>query len=242
MKATNLYNKFTMSDLFKKLNTLMRASINDALDEAGNAARRLPLGRRGNAREQLEREVETLRARINEAIEYEDELQARVASLQAQVTRLDQQADEAVMAGRDAQARHLIDQMQRVQQQLTIAQSDLASHQLVAQDLIRQVNLLEATVGDLQRQQDTSPPPADTDDIPTRSESLQDQDEVESTDADDDDARVNVLTDMIRNARASIANQPKRPASETLANEPSTSNEKSISDDLEVRRQRLSKK
>lgn len=144
-----------MSDLLKKLNTLVRANLSDVTPN-------LPRFERSP---NLDRQVSELRDRINSALEHEDQLQATANTLRAEVERLDQQADAAVAQGQDAQARHILEQMKRAQQRLDIAESDLAMHQRVAQELIQRVNLLEATVADSKAAQNT-PAPASTETAP----------------------------------------------------------------------------
>lgn len=137
-----------MSDLLKKLNTLVRANLSDMTPN-------LPRFERSP---NLDRQVSELRDRINSALEHEDQLQATANTLRAEVERLDQQADAAVAQGQEAQARHILEQMKRAQQRLDIAESDLAMHQRVAQELIQRVNLLEATVADAKAVENTSAP------------------------------------------------------------------------------------
>lgn len=139
-----------MSDLLKKLNTLVRSNLSDLTPS-------LPRFERSP---NLDRQVSELRDRINSALEHEDQLQATANTLRAEVERLDQQADAAVAQGQDAQARHILEQMKRAQQRLDIAESDLAMHQRVAQELIQRVNLLEATVADSKAAQNTPAPVA----------------------------------------------------------------------------------
>lgn len=145
----------TMSDLFKKLNLLVKSGINDILGEASGTWRRSESTPKSS--KALDREVKALRQRINEAVAHEDSLQTRVSGLQTEIDQFDRQADEAVRQGNEAVARHLIEQMQRAQQRLAMANSDLAQHQLVTQDLIRRVNQLEAMVADVRHQQATPP-------------------------------------------------------------------------------------
>lgn len=135
-----------MNDLFKKLNTLVKSSVNDALGEAGSALSNFSVP--GISREKMDADVESLRERINKAVEHEDVLQKRVQDLKDEVAELDRQADAAVEQGKEAVARHLIEKMQRTQQRLTMTEADLRQHQIVAQELIQNVNMLEATIAD----------------------------------------------------------------------------------------------
>jgi phage shock protein A len=144
--ATCMKNRETctiaiMSDLFRKLNTLVKARLNDSLGDVSEGVRRL-----GRSDKVVHREIGKLRERINDAIEYEQTLQSKAQELQREVERLDIEADEAVKQGKDAQARYIIAQMQRTQQRTTIAEADLRAHRLVTEDLVRRVNLLEQAV------------------------------------------------------------------------------------------------
>lgn len=140
-----------MSDLFKKINVLVKASLNDLLgDEVSTRGRRLNPQRLGK---NIDREIAMLRQRINEALDYEDTLATQVQTLQSEVETLDRQADDAVAQGRDEAARYAIQQMQLAQQRLTMAESDLREHRIVTQELIQRVNELEAAVADAQRAQ-----------------------------------------------------------------------------------------
>lgn len=141
-----------MSDLFRKLNVLVKAAVNDALgDEQGRKrAGSLNPGKFGG---DIDREVKMLRQRINDALEYETELQQRVQTLRNNVVQLDQQADDAVRTGQDAQARYAVEQMQRAQRSLEMAEADLREHRLVTQELISRVNMLDAAVADAHRAQ-----------------------------------------------------------------------------------------
>jgi phage shock protein A len=141
-----------MHDLFKKLNVLVKATVHDALGgrRAADSPRHrsFPAGRLGK---DVDREIAALRQRVNEALEYEEELQAKVQALRQEVAHLDEEADAAVAEGRDSAARHIIEQMQRTQQRLVMAESDLREHRIVTQELMQRVNMLDATVADARR-------------------------------------------------------------------------------------------
>ncbi|HEX2623323.1 MAG TPA: hypothetical protein VHL11_24350 [Phototrophicaceae bacterium] len=128
-----------MNDLLKKLNTLVSAKLNDITPN-------LP---RFERTPDMDRQVNELRQRINEALEHEDQLQATAQALRAEVARLDALADEALAQGQEAEARHLLEQMKRAEQRLSFAESDLKLHQRSAEELIQRVNMLEATVADV---------------------------------------------------------------------------------------------
>lgn len=146
-----------MSDLLKKLNLLIQASVNEVLDDAQRAVneplKRIPKAKLGR---DIDNEVDKLRRKVNDALAYEDELVSRVAELEREVAELDEQADEAVQRGQDAQAHYLIDRMNRAQQRLHMAESDLKAHRIAAQELIMRVNQLDAAVSEARHVEEKS--------------------------------------------------------------------------------------
>ena len=218
-----------MNDLFRKLNILVKSSLNDLIGEPGTTRRRsLPPERLGR---EIDNEVAALRARINEAVAYEDQLQRRVAEIMDEVARLDAEADAAVEAKAEDRARYAVEQMKRAQQRLTMAENDLRDHRLVTQELIMRVNTLEAVVADARRaqanaaaaaeQQTEEPAP-----LPGR-----------------------LLSDVLKEARERVAqlgsviearDEQQSAAATPQADAPNPSPQ-SVDDDLASRRQRLSK-
>jgi hypothetical protein len=195
-----------MNDLFKKLNVLVRSSLNDLI--GGEPGRRAPSPQRlGKG---IDREIAALRQRVNDAFAYEDELKTRISVLEGEVARFDQQADEAVQQRREEQARYIIEQMQRAQQRLAMARADLREHQLVSQELLQRVNTLESYVAEARRVQQDAPEPAS-----------------------------GGLADMLRSAREKLTNEVL-PRQETASRDEAP-DEQAVEDDLERRRQRLSK-
>ena len=134
-----------MSGLFKKLNTLVKATLNDALDLSTGQAGEYKPGPK------LEREVKRLRERINEAIDHEDKLEARVNALKQDEVRLDAAANDAVQRGQQEAAREAIKQLAVVRKQREMTEADLRQHRHVAEELIRKVNMMEAAVADVNR-------------------------------------------------------------------------------------------
>lgn len=132
-----------MYDLLKKLNTLVSAQVNDL---ASDLASRLPNVER---KPDLERQVAELRQRVAAALEHEDRLRAQVNALQQEIAGLDSRIDAAIQAGHEASARTLLEEVQRLQKRLGLAEADLRQHQTAAADLIIRVNELESAVGDL---------------------------------------------------------------------------------------------
>ncbi len=194
-----------MIELLKKLNILLRSSLNPGERHDPSSP---PLSRAA------ERDVGRLRQAINEALAYEDELKARLSALNAEVAQWDAEADRAVAASDDAAARYAVEQMQRAQLRQTIAASDLRDHQRVTQELIQRVNQLDAAVADARRAQATeTPTPAPG------------------------------LSDVLRDARETISALGSTIAAQDAAapSAPDSVDDQAVDDDLENRRQRLSK-
>jgi phage shock protein A len=211
-----------MSDLFKKLNVLVKAGISDLLSNEPNSDRPRRL-RPEQLGKDIDKEVTMLRQRINEALAYEDELQSKVRALNDEVARWDGQADEAVGTGNDSAARHAVNQMQGAQKRLAMAESDLHEHRVVTQELIQRVNMLEAAVADARRAEDEDPQPSQI----------------------NLDTAGQVLSDVLRDAREKISSMSslvgiRSDIAPSDQQEPATAS-KSVEDDLARRRERLSK-
>lgn len=203
-----------MNDLFKKLNVLIKANLNDVVShDDGETRPRVRLGKNVDA------EIDALRERINDAVKYEDELKARIGQFADEAARWDQQADEAVTQGNDASARYAIEQMQRAQQRQIIAEADLRDHQRTTQDLIQRVNMLDAVVADARRAQPEEPAPAASSPLPD-------------------------LGNVLRETREKIANLSETAAKGDLAPPAADSpaDAAAVDDDLARRRDRLSKR
>jgi phage shock protein A len=223
-----------MNDLLKKLNVLVKASLNDRISGVGDSLKHPQIGRR------MDDDVQALRQRINEAVDYEDEIRARIRQFADEAARWDQQADEAVTQGNDVNARYAIEQMKRAEQRAAIAQSDLAEHQAATQDLIQRVNVLEATVADAARAHSepvVAEAPA-SESAPSEQTPEQDvQDEVQAN------VRVPDLGNVLRDARDKITTLGEEAAAQRA--NPSTESkaqDTAVDDDLERRRERLSKR
>ncbi|MDX2140112.1 MAG: hypothetical protein SF123_18640 [Chloroflexota bacterium] len=207
-----------MTDLFDKLNMLVRSGLRDLIGgdvlDVETLRRALTPERMGKG---LAAEVTALRQRINQALDYEDELKARVATLQAEVFALDADADAALARGEQDAAHALVEKHQRAQQRLTMAESDLRAHRTVTQELIQRVNMLEAVVAEHAASEAANPatPVAD--------------------------AERTSVADVLRSVREQIAKEPKAAAPSLPAVPPAPSSPKMIDDDLERRRQRLTK-
>jgi len=205
-----------MNDFFKKLNVLIKASLNDVVSSGEDAPHpRVRLSKN------VEDEIKALRERVNDAVRYEDEIKARIRQFEDEAVRWDQQADEAVGQGRDEAARYAVVQMQRAQQRATVAQSDLREHQRSTEELIQRVNMLDAVVAEARR---SEPAPDNAPD----------------------------LGNVLRATREKIASLAETAAAATAAasdaqsdltpEAPTSSDPAAVDDDLEQRRQRLSKR
>lgn len=218
-----------MNDLFKKLNVLLKSGVHSVGQAGEPRSERLsqpPIMAGGS----LEKEVVALRERINEAVRYEEELAQRVRQYEQEAARWDRQADDAVAQGSDASARYAIEQMRRAEQRAVMAESDLRAHQQATQDLIQRVNTLEAVVADTLRAQaaQVAEQPAEETPAINLPENLHLPD----------------LSNVLREAREKILSLGELAAAQQeldAAGQPEDGSDVGIDDDLEARRQRLSK-
>ena len=92
-----------MPDSFlDKLNTLVKAHVNnliDPIDEKSSKSRKKAL-ERNDIRGSLQGDVKILRQRIDAALSYEDEMQAKIDKLYQESNDWDAKADKAVAEGR----------------------------------------------------------------------------------------------------------------------------------------------
>ncbi|MCY3834085.1 MAG: hypothetical protein OXG85_13815 [Chloroflexi bacterium] len=140
-----------MSDLFEKITTLVNAQLNDLLGRNP----RSPLARFKLNAEQAEKNprgsARDLRQRLEEAIDYEDELQARIDERMREVVELDKLVDEMLRSGDEFSAQRLQNQLNMKQQQLTIAESELRDHRLLTRHLMQELSALETALDREQR-------------------------------------------------------------------------------------------
>ena len=137
-----------MPSLFDKINTLVNAQVNDLLDKNP----RSPLARiklnADDAEKNPLRSAQSLRQRLEEALDYEDELQAKIQGLLRETADLDHQVDLVLRTGDDFGARRLQNQLNFKQQQLTIAESELRDHRLLTQHLMQEMTAVETALDD----------------------------------------------------------------------------------------------
>jgi phage shock protein A len=204
-----------MNDFFRKLNVLVKSSLNELLDtDSGTRRPRI-------SPETLGGDVKMLRQRVDDALKYEGELAARVDSLQAEVERVDQQADEAMAQGQEDTARRQVEELQRLQNRLGMAESDLREHRLVTQELIARVNQLEAVVDEARHRE--SPETATAEPLERASQMMGDV-------LREMRERIHEMSEAVGTSepRAQVATPP--------------ADDEAVDDDLARRRERLSKK
>lgn len=140
-----------MSSFFDKLSVLLNAQVNELMGRNP----RSPLARiRLNAKETAanpRRSAEQLRARLEEAFVYEDELQTKIDKLMGEALDLDEQVDAALGAGDSFGSRRLQTQLNLKQQQLSIAESELRDHRLATRHLRQELSVLEAALDEQER-------------------------------------------------------------------------------------------
>jgi len=223
-----------MNDLLKKLNVLVKASLNDRIN-GDDSAKSPRVGKK------MDEDVQALRQRINDAVDYEDKIQAQIRQFEDEAARWDRAADDAVTQGNDINARYAIEQMKRAEQRAAIAQSDLREHQTATQDLIQRVNVLEAAVADASRARAEAPAAEASTNELTSAEPA--PPEITQADEVQTNLRIPDLGNVLRDARDKIntlgeSAAPQRANLSTDSQEPETA----VDDDLERRRERLSKR
>jgi phage shock protein A len=225
-----------MNDLLKKLNVLVNSRLNDHSGSPEKpSTSRLP--------KNVEGEIEALRGRVNDAVQYEDEIKARVRKFEDEAARWDAQADDAVTRGDDANARYAIEQMRKAQARARQAEDDLREHERTTQDLIQRVNMLDAVIADARRVQAASP----VEQPPTTAEPAA------SSEAAKGNVQIPDLGGVLRDARDKIAALADTAAAQLEMREQGQAAnledkaappqaDADVNDDLENRRQRLSKR
>ncbi len=135
-----------MSDIFDKISTLINAQLNDFLGKNP----RSPLARiklnADEAEKNPQRSAHSLRQRLEEAIEYEDELQARIDERMRAVVELDKLVDDMLRSGDEVSAQRLQNQLNMKQQHLAIAESELQDHRLLTRHLMQELATLDTAL------------------------------------------------------------------------------------------------
>lgn len=135
-----------MPSLFDKLATLVNAHVNEVLgNNPQSPLARIKLNPETAAKDPR-RSAQSLGRRLEEAVEYEDVLIAKVGGLMQQALDIDQQVDESLSDGNTIEARRLQGQLNTKQQQLTIAESELREHRLLTRRLMQELRSLESAL------------------------------------------------------------------------------------------------
>lgn len=233
------------NSFFEKLNVLVRSQINDLVSfERDNDERsRRDVFSRREVQQGLEGDVKTLRQRVDEALAYQDELQARADKLYGEIADWDAKADRAVDDGREQDARFALGRLQQAQREVEMVEADLREHRYLTQDLITQVNQLEAVVDQSKREQANDAPVVDDDSGEHLGRSLMNRmDETRRQLSDliakrtEDATRDDVIVDEVPQPRP----EPKKEADVPPAPKPPV-DQKKVDDDLSSRLARLSK-
>lgn len=237
-----------MTSFWKKLNTLVQAQINDLVDrdrdDQTSRARRKYLARHDVSRN-LQNDVKALRERINEALEYETQLQARVNQLYADISNWDAKSDQAIAENREDDARFALARLQQAQRDLAMAESDLREHRMLTQELISQVNTLDSVVSEAQHTEASEVTPSETS-VPATSEDTSLVDDI----ARRVDNTRQKLGQLVQDTLETLSGEPRpeEPQQVIIEEEPEPPrrtthpvNMRAVDDDLERRRSRLSK-
>ncbi len=194
-----MYNR-GMSELFKKLNVLLKSTF------IGQEPASRPAARPGK---DMDRELERLRGRVNEAIQYEERLKQQLRELESEIQQWDQAADDALRRNDQDAAHAALEKLRTAKRRYARLDNDLSQHEVLSQELIQSVNLLESVV--------QTAPPAETPDTPDRS-----------------------MAEVLKQARAKISALGELTTPKAEIEEPV--DQPDIEDDLEQRRQRLSRR
>ena len=158
-----------MPGLINKLNVLVKSSLNGVLGDDSSdtplSRRTVPLSRLGK---NIDQEIAALRQQINQALDDEDRMESDIDTAQNQAASWDEQADQALQQGDEANSRYAIRQMQLQQQRTAMLITDLAQHRRSTSELIQKVNELEALVAQARRQAETAPVEDDDESLSAR--------------------------------------------------------------------------
>ncbi len=146
-----------MSSLLNKINTLLRSRIEAFLaDDLGLSAGQqrgvLAAGRLGT---HIDREIAALRKHIDEAITYEETLQAEIDALRQEAAGQSRRADKALLHQDEATARRALAEMTTLERKAALLEADLHQHRRSTATLIERVNVLEGLVAEARSQQES---------------------------------------------------------------------------------------
>ncbi len=146
-----------MSSLFDKIVTLVNAQVNELLGKNPTS----PLARirlnADDAEKNPRGSAQSLRRRLDEAVDFEEVLQDKIDALMREAADLDAQIDASVRQGDAFGARRLQGLLNSKQQQLTIAESELRDHRALTRHLMQEMRNLEAALDERDRQSGSRP-------------------------------------------------------------------------------------
>jgi len=137
-----------MSDLFDKLNVLVRSRLNAALNSSPESRNTARIDAANISLNDAETAVRTLRTEVDTALKAEDAIRQRIATETVKMTDADNQADAALLTGDDETARHYARQVEQERRSLATMQQELDAHRDSTAQLLDQVNQLESIVAD----------------------------------------------------------------------------------------------
>lgn len=160
----------------------------------------------------LDREVESLRGRVTVALNHEARIKGQLSELQGEIERWDQAADDALRANNQEEARAALEKLRAAKRRYARLEEDLRQHELLTQELTQSVNLLASTVQESEPQSSA-----------------------------DHERR---MADVLKQAREKIATLGElvSPTRATDRDDTAETAPHEINDDLEQRRQRLSRR
>ncbi len=133
-------------NLLEKLNVLLQANLHTLTPDLS----RFNPGRAGK---NLDREISALKKQMDAAAEDEAQIEAKIAAMTNIILKWDEEADKAVKAGQNAQARFAIQQMETEKRRLAMLQAELDEHRQAMAALMRQVNEFESILRAAQQEQ-----------------------------------------------------------------------------------------
>lgn len=196
-------------NLLEKLNVLLQANLHNLSPDLSRLNPR-------RAGKNLDREIAALRKQLEVSAEDEAEIEAKITAMTEAILQWDAAADEAIKAGKDAQARYAVQQMETEKRRLVILQTELDEHRQAMAALMRQLNEFESVLKAAQKGQ---------------------------AEAEEETA---TLSEAIRQARESVQAEaglgevPVR-VQVDVSDVDNTNDEETISRDLDQRRSRLAK-
>lgn len=232
-----------MPSFWKKLDTVVRAQINDLIDtnkdDNTSRARRKYLARH-DVNRSLQGDVKLLQQRIEDALAYEEQLQGKVDALYTSIAEWDAKADAALVEGRDDDARLALGRMQQAQRELEMEESSLAEHRYLTRELMSQVNGLESALFEANQgeaSETVDPERQDTNVLEGLSKQLDQTRETLSQLVQESFKSVTGIgeeeSEPTQSSSQAPSEKPKRPAYPV--------NQRAIDDDLARRRTRLAK-